>query len=197
MKMEKMNKTIVGKTALFLSMIMTVILMGGCAAPGGVRTTELPETRNDYVLGVGDVLRVNVYGQAEMTGEYKIEQNGDISFPLINDVPASGFTAGELEAAIADKLDPEYIVSPRVSIEVLNYRNLFVLGEVQAPGKYEFAPNMTVLQAIATAGGYTYRANEDTAEVTRHVKGALKTFTVDQTTMLKPGDTVVIKRRWF
>jgi polysaccharide biosynthesis/export protein len=82
-------------------------------------------------------------------------------------------------------------------VAVLNYRAIYVLGEVQDPGQYEYVPDMTALQAVAAASGYTYRGNEDTVEITRHVKGALKTFTVDQTTMIMPGDTLVVKRRWF
>jgi len=194
--MKKMNDSSIGKnTAVLCSLLGVILLLGGCA--GGPRTTTIPDSGNDYVLGIGDALRISVYGEADLSGEFKVEQSGMVSFPLINDVPAAGFTAKEVEAAIADKLNPEYIVDPRVNIEVLNYRSVFVLGEVNQPGKFEFAPNMTILQAIATAGGYTYRANEQTAEVTRHVKGALKTFVVNQDTMLKPGDTVVIKRRWF
>ncbi len=163
----------------------------------GVRTTELSNEPADYVLGTGDMLRITVFGQENLSGEYKVEPSGVIAFPLLQQVNAAGFTAREVETDIADRLDPEYIIAPRVSIEVLNYRNMYILGEVQQPGKYEYVPNMTVLQAIALAGGYTYRADESGAEVTRHVKGALKTFAVNKTTMLKPGDTIVVKRRWF
>ena len=195
-KMKKdMMKTILGKGTAFLCALMAVILIGGCAM-GGTRTVEVADS-TDYVLGVGDVLRINVFGQETLTGEFKVDAKGDVSFPLINDVAAAGFTTTELEQHITDKLASGYIVDPHVSVEVLNFRAVYVLGEVQAPGRYEYAPSMTALQAIASAGGYTYRANENTAELTRHVKGAIKTFTIDQNTMIKPGDTIVVKRRWF
>ncbi len=155
------------------------------------------EGKNEYKLGIGDSLRIVVYGHDDLSGEYKIEPNGEISLPLIQSVPASGYTAQELEAAIADRLDPDYLVDPRVTVDVLTFRDIYVLGEVNQPGKFEYIPNMTALQAVAVAGGYTYRAQENSAEITRHVKGALNTFTVDEKTMLKPGDTIVIKRRWF
>ncbi len=191
-----MNISPIGNpTAFLFTLLGMILLLGGCAS--GPRTTSIPDSNKDYTLGIGDVLHISVYGEEELTGDFKVEPSGMISFPLINDVPASGFTTKELEADIAQKLSPKYIVDPRVSIEVMNFRSVYVLGEVQQPGKYEYAPSMTILQAIATAGGYTYRANEDTAEVTRHVKGALNTFVVNQDSMLKPGDTVVIKRRWF
>ncbi len=175
--------------------LLAIASLSACAM--GPRTVEIPNEQTDYTLGVGDVLRVNVFGQTELTGDFKVNPNGKISFPLINDVDAAGLTAGQLEQSLTDKLDDGYIVDPRVSIEVLNYRSVYVLGEVQQAGRYEYAPDMTVMQAIASAGGYTYRANEDTVELTRHIKGALKTITVDQATMIKPGDTIVVKRRWF
>lgn len=192
MKMN-MIKFITSKAVIIAA---TIVMLAGCTT-GGTRTVEIPDTQQAYVLGTGDQLRITVFGQESLTGEFKVDSRGMVSFPLINDVPAAGFTTAELEQAITTKLDPDYIVDPRVSIEVLNYRPVYVLGEVQQPGTFQYAPNMTALQAIASAGGYTYRADENTAELTRHVKGALKTFTIDQTTMIKPGDTIVVKRRWF
>lgn len=169
----------------------------GCTTTQGVSTYTLPEESGEYTLGVGDKLRLTVFGQENLSGEFTIEPGGMVSLPLIDDVPAAGMTAQELEQAVTDELDPDYVVDPRVSVDILNYRPTYVLGEVNNPGKYEYVPNMTVLQAVAIAGGYTYRANEDSAEITRHVKGALKTFTVNEKTILKPGDTVLVKRRWF
>lgn len=179
-----------------ISILMVFCLaLGGCATRSPVY--QVNDAKKDYTLGVGDGLRVTVFGQENLTGEFKIEQNGVISFPLIGDVPAAGLTASELENELATRLSPDYILDPKVSIDVLTYRSIFVLGEVRAPGQYEYAPNLTIMQAVATAGGYTYRAKEGTVEVTRHVKGALKTFTVDDREMLKPGDTVTVRRRWF
>lgn len=192
---KDMMKNMTSKVLAFLCLIMTVASIAGCAtAP---RTIPVPDGPNDYILGTGDALRITVFGQEGLSGEFRVDASGNISFPLLNSVPAAGFTTAQLEKDITDKLDPDYIVDPRVSVEVITYRTVYVLGEVRTPGRYEFSPNMTAMQAIAAAGGYTYRANEDTAELTRHVKGAIKTFTIDQMTMIKPGDTIVVKRRWF
>jgi polysaccharide biosynthesis/export protein len=183
-------------TGFFILLFAMLVISAGCVS--STKTVPLTSDRkSEHTLGVGDVLRINVYGEEDLTGEYKIEPGGIISFPLIGDVAAAGFTDKELEASITKKLSPDYILDPKIGIEVLRYRDIYILGEVQKPGKYEYAPDITVLQAIATAGGYTYRANEDTVQITRHVKGALKTFTAPQTLMLKPGDTLLIKRRWF
>lgn len=184
------------KTMKNILLCLLCLTAAGCVTSSPSIKT-LPEEKSDYTLGIGDSLRIVVFGQQDMSGEYKIEPNGMISFPLIQSVPASGFTPKELEQAITNELDPDYLVDPRVSVEVLSFRDIYVLGEVNQPGKFEYIPNMTAQQAVAVAGGYTYRAEESSAEITRHVKGALNTFTVDDKTMLKPGDTVLIKRRWF
>lgn len=167
-----------------------------CAAQG-VSTYPVSEVSRDYVFGTGDSLRITVFGQTDLSGDFKVSPDGTVTLPLIKDVPAAGMTSRELEQNIAASLSPNYVKNPRVSVEVTSYRDVYVLGEVRSPGKFEYVPNLTVLQAAAIAGGYTYRAQESSAEVTRHVKGALKTFTVDSKAMIKPGDTVVIKRRWF
>lgn len=184
------------RTAIVFTIALLSIILSGCAMAPVNSTTPVPEA-NDYVLGVGDTVRINVYGQEEMSQEYKVEPDGVISLPLIGAIGASGYSTREIEDAIVAKLHPDYMVNPRVSVELVSFRSMYVLGEVQQPGQYEYVPNMTVMQAVAMAGGYTYRASENNAEVTRHVKGALNTFTVDDKTMLKPGDTILIKRRWF
>ena len=195
MMMKKSSINNHGKNILTVAFAAILLLLSGCAS--GPRTYDLPDSKSDYILGIGDTVRVTVYGHQDLSGEFKIEPNGMISYPLLKDIAASGFSAKDLEQSITDNLHPDYLMNPRVSVEVINFRNMYILGEVQSPGKYEYVPNMTVLQAVAIAGGYTYRAQESGAEVTRHVKGALKTFNVDERAMLKPGDTVVVKRRWF
>ncbi len=186
------------RTGIFLfGLMLLCIAIVGCAPMSVNSTTPVPHDTGDYTLGVGDTVRINVYGQEEMSQEYTVEPDGVISLPLAGTVGAAGYSAREIEQAIVTKLHPDYMVNPKVSVEVIGFRSMYVLGEVQQPGKYEYVPNMTVMQAVAIAGGYTYRAAENSAEVTRHVKGALKTFTVDDKTMLKPGDTILIKRRWF
>lgn len=180
----------------FLYLTLTVLALFTLGACSTARTVPLAG-QNDYKLGIGDKVRVNVYNQDKLSGDFTVETTGNISLPLVESIPAAGLTTAELEQSIKEALQPEYLNDPKVSIEILNYRNVYVLGEVEEPGKYEYVPNMTLLQAVATANGYTPRASEGGATVTRHVKGALVVFDVDETTMLKPGDTVVINRRWF
>lgn len=178
-----------------IPLLLLCLTLGACVTTA--QSVPVADAPGEYVLGVGDTVRVHVYGEEQMSQEYTVEPGGAISLPLIGPVGAAGYTPLQLQENIVGKLHPDYLVNPRVSVDVAAFRSIYVLGEVQKPGQYEYAPNMTVLQAVAMAGGYTYRANEDSADVTRHVKGALSTFTVDNRTILKPGDTIVVKRRWF
>ena len=126
-----------------------------------------------------------------------LDGNGNLSFPLIGNVPANGMTPAELQRAIAAKLDPDYLHDPSVSVEVASRRPFYVVGEVQKPGSYPYVTDMTVLNAIATAGGQTYRANMGRFYVKRVVDGQTVRVAASQETHLQPGDTVVVRERYF
>ncbi len=182
-----------------LTIAITVLMsanLTACTISPTISETKLVQN-NEYRLGTGDNLRLIVFGHETLSGEFNVGTNGEVSFPLILNTKVSGLTTTELEALITEKLTPEYLLNPKVSIEVLNYRDVYILGEVRTPGKYPFIPNMTVKQAVAIAGGYTYRANEKSAELTRQSQDIITTKTVDTLTMLSPADTLTIKRKWF
>ena len=181
---------------IILSLFLLPLLLSGCAQNKSVPMRSAM-SESGYVLGSGDALRIIVYGQDELSGQFTIDPSGIISMPLIKDIQASGLTVRDLEQKITDQLQPKYLTDPKVSVEVIEYRSVYILGEVRSPGKYAYVPNMTVLQAIAVAGGHTYRANENNAEITRLEKDVLKTYMAPINYMIQPGDTVIIKRRWF
>jgi protein involved in polysaccharide export with SLBB domain len=151
----------------------------------------------DYRLGPNDRTRIIVYGQPNLTGEFVLDGNGNLAFPLIGNVPANGMTPTELQRAIAAKLDPDYLRNPSVSVEVASRRPFYVVGEVQKPGSYPYVTDMTVLNAIATAGGQTYRANMGRFYVKRQVDGQMVRVVATQESRLQPGDTVVVRERYF
>ncbi len=151
----------------------------------------------DYRLGPNDRTRIIVYGQPNLTGEFVLDGNGNLAFPLIGNVPANGMTPTELQRAIAAKLDPDYLHNPSVSVEVASRRPFYVVGEVQKPGSYPYVTDMTVLNAIATAGGQTYRANMGRFYVKRQVDGQVVRVAATQESRLQPGDTVVVRERYF
>jgi len=151
----------------------------------------------DYRLGPNDRTRIIVYGQPNLTGEFVLDGSGNLAFPLIGNVPANGMTPTELQRAIATKLDPDYLHNPSVSVEVASRRPFYVVGEVQKPGSYPYVTDMNVLNAIATAGGQTYRANMGRFYIKRQVDGQVVRVSATQESRLQPGDTVVVRERYF
>ena len=152
-----------------------------------------------YTLGTGDKLRITVFGEQNLTGEYAVSSTGSISFPLIGEVPAAGNTLANVQETIRQRLASGYLNDPRVAIEVLEYRTFYILGEVNKPGEYPYRSNLRIDQAVATAGGYTYRANRKRFELApgdgtadRRVK-----FKEAGRLEIKPGDTVRILERFF
>lgn len=167
------------------------------ASADGGNVSSLRGSTGDYKLGPNDHTRIIVFGQPTLTGEYVLDGNGVLAFPLIGNIQASGMTPTELQHAIAGKLDPDYLRNPSVSVEVSTRRPFYVIGEVQKPGSYPFVTDMNVLTAIATAGGNTYRANMYNFYVKRVQNGRVVRVAATQQTMLQPGDTVEVRERYF
>ena len=151
---------------------------------------------NLYTLGSGDRLKVTVYGEADLSGEFQVDGAGDVSFPLIGQVLVKGLSLRQLEQRLVEKLKDGYLTNPRVSLEVLNYRPFYILGEVSKPGQYEYVSGITLYNAIAMAGGYTYRARQNKAQITRG--NPEKVFEgSDHATIILPGDIINIQERFF
>lgn len=152
----------------------------------------------DYRLGSGDKVRVTVFNENDLSGEYEIDGSGVVAFPLIGEVPAAGGSARDLEIKIANKLRNGYLKSPVVSIEVLTYRPFFILGEVRRPGSYPYKTGLTVLNAVALAGGYTYRAKQNLWVITRSNKKDMQEKEINNGDFaVMPGDTIFIPERFF
>ena len=150
-----------------------------------------------YTLDSGDRLRIVVFGQDGLTNSYAVDSAGNITLPLIGPVHARGRTTTEVSAALASQLRQGFLREPHVAVEVEAYRPFFILGEVTFPGQYPYVPNMTVETAVAIAGGFSPRAFRRTVEVSRPVEGGVFREPVPLTTLLRPGDTVVVAERWF
>jgi polysaccharide export outer membrane protein len=149
-----------------------------------------------YTLDAGDRVRLLVFGQKELSGDFVVTGNGTLSLPLIGEVTVKGLTLRQTEAAIAEKLQPDYLKNPRVSAEVINYRPFYIIGEVKNPGTYPYVNGMRIVNAVAIAGGYTYRANEREMRITR-AKGDGKPERVRPDTLVLPGDVVEVTERYF
>ena len=150
----------------------------------------------EYRLGPGDQLRISVFNEAELTGQFVVGSQGTISYPLVGDVRAGGLTIPEFTEALREAL-LQYIRQPNVSVEVANYRPFFILGEVQRPGTYPYSASLTVLNAVATAGGFTYRANRGRVYIRHANEQEERAFPLTIATPVLPGDTVRIGERLF
>jgi len=151
----------------------------------------------DYILGPGDILRIVVFGEETLSGQFGVAGNGVVSFPLIGDVPAAGKTVDDVRDEIATALRNGYIKDPRVSAEVLTFRPFFILGEVAKPGSYPYTDGLSVLNAIATAGGFTYRANHKYVFIKRANETVEHKTRLTEDLSVSPGDTVRIAERYF
>lgn len=150
-----------------------------------------------YTLDAGDKLRIVVFGQDGISNTYIVDAGGNVNLPLIGSVPARGSSTQRLSQRIAERLKQGYVREPHVTVEVETYRPFFILGEVTTPGQYPYVADMTVEKAIAIAGGFAPRANKNKVELTRNAPGQQMKGDVPLTYPLRPGDTVVVKERWF
>ena len=162
------------------------------ATPAAVFAEDAP-----YTLDTGDKLRVVVFGQEILSNSYVVDAGGAITMPLIKTVPARGLTTAALARAVAERLRQGFVREPHVAIEVEAYRPFFILGEVTAPGQYAYVPRMTVEKAVAIAGGFTPRAYRSDIEIERPAAGGVVRQAVPPIAPVRPGDTIVVKERWF
>lgn len=152
---------------------------------------------DQYRLGPGDKVRVTVFGDDQLSGEFQVDANGAIAMPLIGNVDAGGRTTNELAANVVQKLQKDYLKNPKVSVEVIDYRPFYILGEVRNPGSYPYVNGMRVMNAVALAGGFTYRAREGHMKINRDVDGKMQELDADQATVVLPGDVIEVPERFF
>lgn len=166
-------------------------------ATGGAGANSAQALAQSYLLGPGDKLRVIVFQEPDLSGEFEVDSAGMVSLPLIEPISAQGMTIGEFQSAIAAKLSAGYLVNPRVSAEVLNYRPFYITGEVNRPGEYPYVAGMNILKAIAMAGGTTYRANTKRIYLTRGKEGKESVVEPTPDVIIMPGDFIRIPERFF
>lgn len=147
-------------------------------------------------LGPGDKVKVSVYGEEELSGEFEIDNTGSLAMPLVGEIPVRGLTQRELEKKISSILEQGYIKNPRVNIEVLNFRPFFILGEVNKPGSYPYANDMNVINAVALGGGYTTRAKTGKVKI-RRASAPEKEEWVTEDAPVSPGDVLRVEERFF
>ncbi len=178
---------------------MLFMVFAGGHGPAGLAAAQdiaAPVQENDeYLLGSGDKLKITVFGEEDLSGEFQIDGVGNLSFPLLGDIRAGGMSLRVFVASLEARLLDGYLRNPRVSAEVVNYRPFTILGEVRQPGRYPYVNGMSVFEAVGQAGGFTYRADESEVEIKRN--NSTKRYPVNESTKILPGDVVRVSERFF
>ncbi len=179
-------------------LVVSLCLSFLAAACSSNTAVVLPEATpagpaEEYRLGTGDNLRINVFAQEELSREVEVDSAGRITLPLVGDLLVVGRTVNEVEQMIFDALTPDYFRNPVVSIEVLEYRDFFIIGEVANPGPFPYSGGMRVINAVAMAGGFTYRAVEDEYVIQRDGRA----IAAGKETPVRPGDVIEVEERFF
>ena len=148
-------------------------------------------------LQPGDKVRLNVYGEDRLSGEYQIDQSGQISLPLAGTVEAQGLTQTQLEQALAKKFRSEYLKNPKVTVTIATLEPYYMMGEVTKPGEYAYKSGLNVLTALAIAGGPTYRASRSSVQIQRRGETSARDYPISVTVPILPGDVIKVPERYF
>ena len=148
-----------------------------------------PVTEQSYRIGIGDLLQIEVYGEADLTKEVRVLTDGSISFPLLGSFEAADLTVGELEGNIKQHLGEKYLVNPQVTVFVKEFSRVYVFGEVKNPGSFPLSGKMTVFEAITLAGGFTDVASPSKVKIIRQENGTEVSVSVNVEKITKNGDT--------
>jgi len=181
------------------TLLLTAALAGACVSPGA-NLPPLPQTaQSAYRLGPEDVVRVTVFNDPRLTGEFRVTDAGTLALPLVGSIPAAGRTTTEVERAIEQVMAQRNLFrDPSVALQVVTYRPVFVLGQVERGGQFPYQPGMTTLSAVAVAGGFNYRAIRDYVSVTRIGEdGRPQEYRAARQALLLPGDVVTVHERRF
>jgi len=183
-----------GSGGFWAALVFLIVCVAGS---GTSYSQESDSLKAYYALGPGDKLKVVVFGQEDLSGEFDVDGNGFVSLPLVGGVRVGGKTIAEAESAIIKALRPDYLKNPRVSLQVLNYRPFYIIGEVNSPGSYPYVNGITVLEAVAIAGGFTYRAKESRMSIIRGTDSSRDEEDASPETLVLPGDVIEVPERFF
>jgi polysaccharide biosynthesis/export protein VpsN len=152
-----------------------------------------------YRIGSGDMVEISVFNEEELTTKSRLSDTGSISFPLLGEVKISGMTIGEMEAHVVSLLKGEdkYLIDPKVTVSIIEYRQIFVTGEVEKPGSYDYIPGLTVRKAISIAGGMTRRASEDKIYIINDTDPSEQQNRVSLKDLVQAGDTITVDESFF
>ena len=197
------------KGAMAKSVICSAVLVGALVLSGcGIGSTLGPASLDDQQaraqaatttprLQAGEKIRITVFNEASLSGEYEIDQSGFVSLPLAGTIKAAGFTQPELEQELAKKFRSEYLRNPKVTVTLLSLRPFYIVGEVEKPGEYAYKSGLNVLTALAVAGGATYRGSKSSVYIQRVGESGMREYPLSSSVMILPGDLIRVPERYF
>ncbi|PWC97431.1 polysaccharide biosynthesis/export family protein [Azospirillum sp. TSO5] len=186
--------------------LLTMLLLSACGSlsstvgdfPSEPAPAKIANPAEGYLLEPGNRVRVIVFNESNLSGDFTVDPAGNIAMPLVGNIAASGVTAKALSKRIEDALKRDnYMQVPSVAVEVQTFRPYYVLGEVRQPGEFPYTTGMTVLSAVARAGGYDYRARQGEVVLVRPADNGEKEYRATERTPLLPGDIVKVLERRF
>lgn len=183
-------------------MLMRAFLFACCLVLGACATTSATQTlpsidQVEYRIGAGDKLALAVFREEALSGEFQVNEAGMISLPLVGDIQASGKTVPQFRTDLTAFLAREFVRDPNVTVSVVDYRPVYVLGEVENPGEFEYSENMSVFALVAKAGGFTYRADQTVVMVRHENEADERAYVLTSGGAVQPGDTVRFVARYF
>jgi polysaccharide export outer membrane protein len=178
------------------------VIVTGCAAsrPMGGSVEAIMAAREaaqTYRLAAGDKLHVAVFNEDNLSGDFVVGPDGRVALPLAGPVQAAGLTLPQFQQAVTARLKDGVVQNPSVAVTASDLRPYYILGEVNKPGKYSYTPELTVMNAVATAEGFTYRADKNMVYVRHAADSGEREMPLTATTAVLPGDTIRIEQRYF
>lgn len=187
---------------LCLCLLLSSQLEGQAAAKvaainSGERYAAGQQVADTYKLGAGDKIKVTVFNEPQLSGEYQVGVDGSVALPLVGAIPVLGKTPIDVAATDEQLLGQDFLRNPKVSVEVTVYRPFFIAGEVRMPGQYPYAAGLTVWNAIATAQGMTPRGRESYVYIRKYGAANEERYLLTPDLRVWPGDTIRVAERFF
>jgi polysaccharide export outer membrane protein len=187
------------KYALFCIVLLCAVVFSLFASPARAEGNAVKSVGglSEYTLGSGDLLKIMVYGEDDLTVETRLSDAGSLSFPFLGEFKVLGMTVNQLQSHITQGLLGDYLIDPRVTVSILEYRQFFINGEVKKPGGFAFQPGLTVRKAVSLAGGFTERASRQKIFIISDNDTSQTPRNVSESEPLKPGDIITIEQSFF
>jgi len=196
-----MHAPVITKASAALITLLLVAACGtaaerGVATPADVEALAATASAPHRFQG-GEKIKIIVFNEPSLSGDYDIDPNGMVSLPLAGTVRAVGLTQAQFEKELAQKFRSDYLRNPKVTVAILQFRPVYIVGEVEKQGEYPFKPGLNVLTAMAGAGGATYRANRDHVLIQHFGETGMKQYPQQGSTVVLPGDLIKVPERYF